>query len=148
MAEIRGKQMPLAADMQELLRAMCCRRIGEAKAALARLTDIEASLRATLSDPDRALLSLAISRLHDCVSQHREAEEQARSGRNAASWKRVFFGVHKYALLRIQALHLLWMARKMQLGPFISMEYLRSTSGRLCINVFEYSSATLVRSFR
>lgn len=110
---------PFDSDRKKLFLAICLARIGEPESALKYLHS-HGGLQLGLDRQDKVLLLLTMARLNDCVSDYRTSESLAQKVfiESRASQSERFD--HKAIALRIQSLHALSMAKKMQLGPHFS----------------------------
>lgn len=110
----------LSPQQQRLLLAICFHRVGEHTGALDQLRKHPTDLDPGLDRADRTLLLVTMARLYDCLSDYRRSESYARSALAATKWRQLMPPNHKTISLRVQGLHALSMAKKMQLGPSFS----------------------------
>lgn len=110
----------LSPQRQRLLLAIYLNRVGDHPGALDQLYKHRAGLESGLDHADQALLLLTMARLYDCLSDYRQSEIYARSALAATKWRQPMRPNHKTISLRVQGLHALSMAKKMQLGPSFS----------------------------
>lgn len=109
----------LTPEQQRLLLGICLYRIGRYPAALTQLEKHEANLRSRLDRTDQALLLATMARLYDITSDYRRSEKYARLILNATKGRWGIGRNPELIALRIQGLHALSMAKKMQLGPSV-----------------------------
>jgi len=111
------QQGQLTVAQQQLLLAICLRRIGEPRQALERLIANYGSIYSGSTLEDQALLFNTMARLYDCLSDYQASEVAACKGLERTTWRRAIARSNKAVSLRVQGLHALSMAKKMQLGP-------------------------------
>lgn len=117
--EIAGRQ-PLSFDQKRLFLALCLNRIGDHVSAYVYLGRHYQEIQSGIKGGDKVLTLLTMARLADCVSDYRASENYARTA--LAESKRLLRNhwTIKSVSLRIQALHAVAMAKKMQVGPGFS----------------------------
>lgn len=109
----------LSMDQKRLLLAICLARVGAPMRALEYLRS-HPTLGARLGREDQVLLLVTMARLSDCVSDYRASEDFAKAGLTEINRPGAFALDDKAVALRVQGLHALSMAKKMQLGPSFS----------------------------
>lgn len=138
-------EYPFDPDRQKFFLAICLARIGEPKSALKYLHSHD-GLQLGLGQQDKVLLLLTMARLNDCVSDYRNSEDLAQKAfiESRALQSEIFD--QKAIALRIQSLHALSMAKKMQLGPHFSygvsiVDFSPSALASLAVLVRYFSTA-------
>jgi len=111
------RQYSLSQEQQRLLLAIILHRFGKHIAALKQLETHYAELDSGLDRKDQALLLVTMARLYDCISDYKRSESFAQAALNTSKWRRLISLNPKPISLRVQSLHALSIAKKMQLGP-------------------------------